>query len=190
MQNAKPLKLFMLLLGCKPPGRHTEQHDVFFGIAGSVKELVPQIKLFWPEAQQGIHVDAWREVTHVDGFNIRIIDKPLANKNPNTLFFINLGGYTKNIFAEQHYTMLSVQANKASAIANAKETLFYKQVNFAGAPSHIDDHYGIDVDDLYAVEDILTPSQKAIYGIQISACLGEVEADEIHLGYFKLDKLP
>jgi len=40
------LKLFMLLLGCKPPGRHTEQHDVFFGIARSLRDLVPEIQAF------------------------------------------------------------------------------------------------------------------------------------------------
>ena len=50
------LKLFMLLLGCKPPGRHVEQHDVFFGIAGSLDELIPEIKAFWPETDK-IHID-------------------------------------------------------------------------------------------------------------------------------------
>jgi hypothetical protein len=35
------VKLFMLLLGSKAPGRHVEQHDFFFGIAASLRELVP-----------------------------------------------------------------------------------------------------------------------------------------------------
>ena len=30
----------MVLLGCRPPGRFTEQHDIFFGIGNSLKELV------------------------------------------------------------------------------------------------------------------------------------------------------
>lgn len=33
----QPLKLFMLMLGCTPIGRNTEQHDVFFTIASSIK---------------------------------------------------------------------------------------------------------------------------------------------------------
>jgi hypothetical protein len=37
----------MLLLGSKAPGRHVEQHDYFFGIASSLKEMVPAIKKFW-----------------------------------------------------------------------------------------------------------------------------------------------
>lgn len=51
------LKLFMLLLGSKPPGRHVEQHDFFFGITSSISELVPEIKNFWPEAGDRIHID-------------------------------------------------------------------------------------------------------------------------------------
>jgi len=66
------LKLFMLLLGCKPPGRHTEQHDVFFGIAANLRDLVPEIQAFWPEPHN-IHIDAWREVNNVDGYDVKIV---------------------------------------------------------------------------------------------------------------------
>ena len=41
-------KLFMLLIGCTPADRHIEQHDVFFGIGESVKDLVPDLTEFWP----------------------------------------------------------------------------------------------------------------------------------------------
>ena len=61
-------KLFMVLIGCKPEGRHTEQHDIFFGVATSMKELLPQIIAFWPEAKGDLHIDGWREVNQVDGF--------------------------------------------------------------------------------------------------------------------------
>lgn len=55
--------LFMLLIGASSPGRHTEQHDIFFSVG---------ITDFWPETEKGLHVDAWREVTCVDGYGIRI----------------------------------------------------------------------------------------------------------------------
>jgi len=55
----------MLLLGCKPPGRNTEQHDIFFGIGSGLKELIPAIIDSWPEAKKKIHIDAWREVQFV-----------------------------------------------------------------------------------------------------------------------------
>ena len=66
-------KLYMLLLGSKAPKRNVEQHDYFFGIANSLKELVPQIKAFWPEAGNSIHVDGWREVNNVDGYQVKVV---------------------------------------------------------------------------------------------------------------------
>jgi Domain of Unknown Function (DUF1543) len=37
-------KLFMILLGCRPKGRHTEQHDIFFGIGNELADLKPAMK--------------------------------------------------------------------------------------------------------------------------------------------------
>ena len=78
-------KLYMIMLGCKPKGRHTEQHDIFFTIGKSLKEAVPHIKNFWPQGGT-IHIDAWREVTCIDGFKIsikkRIITSILKFLNP------------------------------------------------------------------------------------------------------------
>lgn len=67
LEQPDQLKLFMVLLGSKAPGRHVEQHDFFFGIASALRDLVGEIKLFWPEAGDKIHIDAWREVTAVEG---------------------------------------------------------------------------------------------------------------------------
>ena|ERR1700761_5651882 len=181
------LKLFMLLLGCKPPGRHTEQHDVFFAIGESLNDLVPDIKAFWPEPDR-IHIDAWREVNVVDGFSVNILPGPANGLAANKLFFINLGGYLPNKFEEQHYPLLTVKPDRTAAFREAKETLFYKHNNFEGATSHIDDKYGIDVDDLYEIEEILSAEQKEKYHIELvpQAALPE---DEIHLGYLKLSQL-
>lgn len=91
-------KLFMLLLGCKPDGRNTEQHDIFFGIAAHLKELIGDIVDFWPEAKGRIHIDAWREVNYIDNYKIEIVEKQhmqLAAESSNRLFFLNLGGYKK-----------------------------------------------------------------------------------------------
>jgi hypothetical protein len=178
----------MLLLGCKPPGRHTEQHDVLFAIGQTPKDLIGQINDFWPEAVDKIHVDAWREVTNVNGHQITVVEKPNVSISNKKLFFINLGGYLENQFDEQHYIILSVNPDSGSAIQGAKQTLFFQYDEFDGASSHIDDKYGIDVDDLYEVEDILMPAIKEKYTIKITEAAG-LRDDEIHLGYFKLSKL-
>ena len=175
----------MLLLGCKPKGRHTEQHDIFFGIGNSLADLKPAIKTFWPDAGP-IHIDAWREVNVVDGFNIRVIPKALAGTGVNSyhLFFLNLGGYRKNEFEEYHYKMLNVATEKASAIKASMQTAFYKHTGFKGATSHIDDKYGVDVDDLYVIDELLTKATKEKYAIEITSSAVDDE-DVLHLGYFK-----
>lgn len=185
------LKLFMVLLGCKPQGRHVEQHDVFFGIANSLQDLVPEMVNFWPEPDK-LHIDAWRQVNTVEGYRIDIQPKlPLEDQSEisnNKLFFINLGGYQPFKFEEQHYMLLTVKAGRAAAMLEAKQTLFFQSNHFEGATSHIDDKYGIDVDDLYEIEDILSADQKDKFRIVLSP--GDIEeSDEIHLGYLKLSAL-
>ncbi|HYC29281.1 MAG TPA: DUF1543 domain-containing protein [Chitinophagaceae bacterium] len=176
-------KLFMLLLGCKPSGRHTEQHDIFFGIANNLPELKPSILNFWPEANEKIHIDAWREVNYVDNHLITPILQP--QQPGNKLFFLNLGGYKPNDFEEYHYKVLTVADGQTAAIATAKRTLFFKHFDIPNGHSHIDDKYGIDVDDLYNVEDILPQGS---YHLQVTPDNSGMQ-DELHIGYLKLSKL-
>jgi hypothetical protein len=182
-------KLFMVLLGSKAPKRNVEQHDYFFGIGNSIKDLVPEMKAFWPEAGKSLHIDGWREVTNVDGYSIKILPRHQALVEPQLkLFFINLGGYQSNKLSEQHYTVLTVQSDRAIAIQESKKTVFYKTNTLKGANSHIDEKYGIDVDDIYKIEEILSSTFKERYHIQIELSSNLLE-DEIILGYFKIDKL-
>jgi hypothetical protein len=179
----------MILLGCKPAGRNTEQHDIFFGIGRSLSDIKNDIIDFWKEANGKIHIDGWREVKTVDGHKIEIADKKdVASSKKEKLFFINLGGYKQNEFEEYHYKMLTVSGDKGIAIQKAKQTAFYKHTGFEGAASHIDDKYGIDVDDIYEIEDILPSHLKEKYSIQIAKDEVEKE-DEIQLGYLKIDKI-
>lgn len=189
MDEQQP-KLYMLLLGSKAPKRNVEQHDYFFGIAHSLKALVPEIKAFWPEAGTSIHIDGWREVNKVDNYEINIkLRENHTTLSANKLFFINLGGYQSNQLYEQHYIVLSVHDERAKAIQEAKKTVFFKTNSIKGANAHIDEKYGIDVDDIYKIEDILSEESKQKYHIEIKTSSGDLPEDEIHLGYFKLDKL-
>jgi len=148
---------------------------------------VPEIKAFLPETR--IHADAWREVTAVEGYqiNIRIKDEAGERQHAqeNKLFFINLGGYQENRFEEQHHILLTVKQDKAAALMEAKNTFFFQHNHFGVAYSHIDDKYGIDVDDFYQVEEMLSPFQKQKYKIEITPATG-LKEDPFHLGYLKL----
>lgn len=184
MEN--PNFLFMAIIGCTPKGRLTEQHDVFFGIGNSMKELIPQMIEFWPEAKGHIHIDAWRKVTCVEGFRIEVSEeKSTSDKN---LFFLNLGGYKPGEFEEYHYKMLAVADTMGDAVKQSKQTAFYKHYGFKGATSHVDDKYGLDVDDAHKVHEVLPKSMRKQFSLVITKDETAVE-DELHIGYFKLDKL-
>ena len=180
------------MLGGRPPGRNTEQHDMFFGIGETIKDLVPAIKAFWPEAKGNLHVDAWREVNAVDGFMVNVVPRHLNESingdEADKLFFLNLGGYKPGEFDEFHYKMLVVAPDMSNATMQARRSAFYKHTGFKGAASHIDDKYGVDVDDLQLVKDMLPEDVKQQYSILLTPT-SEVTEDEIHLGYFQLHKL-
>ena len=225
-QKEPMAKLFMLLLGCKPPGRNVEQHDVFFGIGNSVRDLIPGVQAFWPETKDDLHLDAWRQVTKVDGYSVKVaepaekmgepvvkLEEPAVKvvgpdvklpepdvKNFESdvitsavqLFFFNLGGYKPGEFDEFHYKMLVVAASLDEAKNKAKKTTFFKHAsvepsaNYLNATAHIDDKFGIDIDDAYNLKDILPPEFKKKYYLTISSQDNCSNKDELHLGYFRL----
>lgn len=184
----KEVKLYMIMLGCRPKGRCTEQHDIFFGIGSSLKELIPSMNAFWPEAKGQIHIDAWREVTAVDDFQIKVLPKGTAKTTTSQLFFINLGGYKENEFEEYHYKMLAVGDSLSEVTKKAKDTAFYKHCGFKGAISHIDDKFGIDIDDAFKVKEILAKNFTDHFEIQIAPNTNK-EEDILHIGYLKMDKI-
>ena len=188
------LKLYMVLIGCTPKGRLTEQHDIFFGIGRSLKELVPEMQVFWPEAEGRIHVDGWREVTYVDGHRVSVTMRAQGRIHSvdyhSMLFFLNLGGYRPGEFEEYHYKMIVAAASKAEAIAQGKKTAFFKHNSFKGARAHIDDKYGVDVDDIHFICDILPAATKARYSLKVSPAAEDTRVeDELHVGYFNIKDL-
>ena len=149
------------------------------------------MKAFWPEPER-IHIDAWREVTVVEGYKIVVVPKDQPESKlaiKKKLFFINLGGYQENKFEEQHYVLLTVKNDRAEAFREAKDTFFYKNNSFGKmGQSHIDDKFGVDVDDLYEIDDVLAPALKAKYRVELYPSGGEPE-DALNLGYVKMSSL-
>lgn len=185
MQNS--MKLFYVILGATPKGRNIEQHDVFFGIAENLKDLVPDMKHFWKEAGK-IHLDGYQEVKYVDGFKVEIVEKG-TETSEDQLYFINLGGYKKGRFEELHEQHLMAGKTMSEVVKKAKSTEFYKTMGFKGATSHIDEKYGVDIDDIFNVIDILPEAMKEKYSIVLKQTDDEIQENKIGLGYFKIDKL-
>lgn len=183
------MKLFYIILGATPRGRNIEQHDVFFGIAENLKELVPHMKDFWKEADGKIHIDCYQEVRFADGYEVKIVEKSTNITSADQLYFINLGGYKKGYFEEFHEQHLMVGSSMGEVVKRVKETEFYKTMGFENAVSHIDDKHGVDIDDIFNVNDILPQAMKEKYSIILEKSDAENKENPIGLGYLKIDKI-
>ena len=157
------LTLFMVQLGGRPKGRLIEQHDIFFGVANEVSELIDDINQHWPEVRNKWHIDSYRAISKVDNYAIKLVESSSQVEcgSDLKLFFINLGGYQRGSFEEFHYKLLIVAATQADAIKQAKQSEFYKAFTYKdkespfNAASHIDDKFEVDIDDIYNVNDLI-----------------------------------
>ena len=144
------------------------------------------MKNFWKDAK--IHVDCYQEVRFADGFEVKVIEKN-SEKLSDQLFFINLGGYKLGHFEEFHEQHLMVGKSLSDVIKRVKQTDFYKTMGFANAVSHIDDKHGVDIDDIFKVNDLLPQEMREKYSLVLEKS-GEIEQKNfIKLKYLKIDKI-
>ena len=190
--------LYMVQLGGRPKGRLIEQHDIFFGVANQVNELIADINNHWPEVKNKWHIDSYRAITRVDNYTIRLVEssQQVENTNDLTLFFINLGGYQQGSFEEFHYKLLIVATNQADAVKQAKQSEFYKRFTFKdkssafNAASHIDDKFEVDIDDIYNVNELISNIKIIIEPLAraLDEAIDEVE-DKEYVGYLSIKNL-
>ncbi|MCH5714995.1 hypothetical protein [Niabella hibiscisoli] len=78
----------------------------------------------------------------------------------------------------------------SQAIRNAKQTSFYRDYNTEDKSgiSHVDNKYGVDVDEILNVADILPIHQKEQFSILLKP-EDSLKEDPLHIGYLKLDKV-
>ena len=190
--------LYMVQLGGRPKGRLIEQHDIFFGVANQVNELIADINNHWPEVKNKWHIDSYRAITRVDNYTIRLVEssQQVENTNDLKLFFINLGGYQQGSFEEFHYKLLIVATNQAEAVKQAKQSEFYKRFTFKdkssafNAASHIDDKFEVDIDDIYNVNDLISNVKIIIEPLAraLDKSINVIE-DKKYVGYLSIKNL-
>ena len=120
-----------------------------------------------------------------DGFEVKVIEKN-SEKLSDQLFFINLGGYKLGHFEEFHEQHLMVGKSLSDVIKRVKQTDFYKTMGFANAVSHIDDKHGVDIDDIYNVNDLLSEISKEKYSIILEKSEAENQENVMKIGYLKI----
>ncbi len=190
--------LYMIQLGGRPKGRLIEQHDIFFGVANQVNELIADINNHWHEVKNKWHIDSYRAISKVDNYAIKLVESNIQAECANDLklFFINLGGYQQGSFEEFHYKLLIVADSQADAVKQAKQSEFYKQFTFKdkaspfNAASHIDDKFEVDIDDIYNVNDLISNVKIIIEPLAraIDEAISIVE-DKEYIGYLSIKNL-
>lgn len=190
--------LYMIQLGGRPKGRLIEQHDIFFGVANQVTELIADINNHWPEVKNKWHIDSYRAISKVDNYAIKLVESNIQAECANDLklFFINLGGYQQGSFEEFHYKLLIVADSQADAVKQAKQSEFYKQFTFKdkaspfNAASHIDDKFEVDIDDIYNVNDLVSNVKIIIepFARALDKSINVIE-DKKYVGYLSIKNL-
>ncbi|ABE75199.1 MULTISPECIES: DUF1543 domain-containing protein [Psychrobacter] len=190
--------LYMIQLGGRPKGRLIEQHDIFFGVANQVNELIADINNHWPEVKNKWHIDSYRAISKVDNYAIKLVESNIQAECANDLklFFINLGGYQQGSFEEFHYKLLIVADSQADAVKQAKQSEFYKQFTFKdkaspfNAASHIDDKFEVDIDNIYNVNDLISNVKIIIEPLAraLDKSINVIE-DKKYVGYLSIKNL-
>ncbi len=133
------MNLYLVVLGGKIPGGHVEIHDVRWVAGETIESTIPNLKLQWVGNSAGLHIDSFKLIRFVDGYEIKLVPKSEFDSNEkNNLWFINLGGYKEGEMFEQHHLTLvvapSIQSAKQKARKKWSEPM--KQI-------HKDNHYKI-----------------------------------------------
>lgn len=112
-------KLFVVGIGGRIHNANIEVHDVEWVIADAIENTYDILKRDW--YGESLHVDEYKVLIGADGHSIQIGDEP--QKSNQNLFFVNMGGYLKEIFGEQHEHGFFVAETEEEARKKAEKVL-------------------------------------------------------------------
>src|SRR5690606_26486843 len=110
--------LYMVMLGGHHPRAKIEVHDILFACGDTLQHTYPALIRNWFGDPKRVHIDAWMQIDGVDDYAVRLLPEPAAT-GPR-LYFVNLGGYLKQVFGEDHRYLLLVADDIQSAKQQAK----------------------------------------------------------------------
>ena len=142
--------LYVIYIGGRHQKSLIEIHDIRFVVANNLKDTYQSLKNTWWGTPSSLHIDAWGILNHVDGYDV-VINNNKPNISNKKLYFIYLGGYDKNEFAESHKTVFIVADDDHKAKIAA-----LKQIRDWKTP-HRDNQY--EIDQLINISDIVHNNQ-------------------------------
>tara|TARA_A100001035_G_scaffold193058_1_gene154363 strand:- start:8 stop:586 length:579 start_codon:yes stop_codon:yes gene_type:complete len=184
--------LFLVVLGGRANKANIELHDVRWVIGSKIEETYESLRRDWFGSLEGLHIDSYKKIKYIDGYKInlknfeenKITNKKLVNKikNPQNLWFVNIGGYSPFSMQEKHEFGLVV----ASSELEAKNTAKSKWL-IGCKKKHKDDIASLKVlttcDDLKPIKKI---GNWEIELIKVNKLVSETDSPDWY-GYKKLD---
>lgn len=116
------MKLFVVYVGGEVEQSHVELHDVRFCIGETIEDCYEDLRSQWWGTSESLHLDCWGVLDYADGYDI-VLSKEKSDTEKNKLYFVNLGGYTDQIFTELHENIFVVAKNDSKAKVKALETI-------------------------------------------------------------------
>ena len=150
------LSLFIVVLGGRSLKSNIEIHDVRWVIGESLEDTFQELRDQWLGQISGLHIDSYKCIKYVDGYEIVISKSKKDNLNSPkkeelTLWFVNLGGYNPKKMYEEHEFKLIVAKKAADAKKIAKYN-WEKNLKI----KHNDDYSSIDnferIDDFHPIK--------------------------------------
>ena len=160
------MHLFLVMLGGRVTGCNIELHDVRWVVGETIKDTIPELKKQWIGSRRGLHIDSYRRVKQVDGYQVSIhtgSERHAGQPKGPKLWFVNLGAYSASDMAEQHqFGLITAESTQAAKAKTKRMWLrgleqIHKDDLFPvdGSPN-VDDLLPIDGNGLWHVR--LTPS--------------------------------
>ena len=152
------LSLFIVVLGGRSLKSNIEIHDVRWVLGKSLEDTFPELRKQWIGKINGLHIDSYKRIEYVDGYKIAISKSNNHNpiqqeKEKESLWFINLGGYNPNRMYEDHEFTLVVAKKAIDAKKKARKNWISNLKN-----KHNDDFSEIKnlekVDDIHSIKKI------------------------------------
>ena len=84
-------------------------HDLRFTLAEDHEQAFHQVAHSWFGDPSTAHVDAYMDLSQVDGYELAAASEGEAAK---TLFFVNIGGYQEGVFNEEHRYLFLIGENE------------------------------------------------------------------------------
>lgn len=114
------VKLFAVFVGGGHPSANIELHDMRFVVGESLQAIAPQLRAAWWGKPSSLHIDGYAELTEVDGWRVDIVPGPAPAGQVRSLWFVNIGGYTPELFGEQHNYLFLAGDEKAKVWTRAR----------------------------------------------------------------------